>query len=197
MNVLLWLTHHIMLFLLGLQSSMTMRSCSQSCVWQYFYQKRRPAENEKGADVVTKTRLAEFHGSTTVCGWGSSSSQQGRGEVSGREIMARQQRKGVWRGQLSWGGWSGHSEKVWACWTMFARTSAPFIVFTSHFSRFISTPSSSHCLSSQSLSGVGEMRTKADSSARVCARVHAWARAQTTQLGVYMYSYYGGENNVQ
>lgn len=30
MNVLLWLTHHIMLFLFGLQSSMIMSSCSQS-----------------------------------------------------------------------------------------------------------------------------------------------------------------------
>lgn len=108
MNVLLWLTHHIMLFLLGLQSSMTMSSCSQSCVWQYFYQKRWPAENDKGTDVVAKMRSAGFHdASTAVCGWGSSSLQQGWGKVNEREIIEGR----VWRGQLSSGGWIGHSEK--------------------------------------------------------------------------------------
>lgn len=191
MNVLFWLTHHIMLFLLELQSSMTMSSCSQSCVWQYFYQKRWTAENEKGTDV-TKMRSAGFHGSTAVCGWGSSSLQQGWK----REMMVRQRRRGAWRGQLSSGAESDTVRKgtrVWACWMMFARTSAPFIVFTSHFSRFIPTRSFSHCLSSQSLSGVSEMRTKADSSVRACTR----ARTNTAQLGVHMYRYYGGEKHLQ
>lgn len=102
MNVLFWLTHHIMLFLLGLQSSVTMSSCSQSCVWQYFDQNRWPAENDN--------RLGSTAARLSVAGDRRVYSRDGE-KVNEREIMARQKRKGSSEGTIKFGSWMGRSEK--------------------------------------------------------------------------------------
>lgn len=102
MNVLLWLTHHIMFFLPGLQSSMTMSSCSQSRVWQYFYRKRRPAENGKGTGVGDKNAF-RWVPRQRGCGWGASSLRQRWEEIKEIEIMARQKREGSFEGTIKFG----------------------------------------------------------------------------------------------
>lgn len=151
-----------------------------------FTQTRRLAENGKGTDLGDKNAFCwvwRQHG----CDLGASSLQRGWWKIKETEIIARQKREGSSEGTIKFGRlnrtrWKRGQESK-PGWMMFARTSAPFIVFTSHFSRFIFTPSFSHCLSSQSLSGVREMRTEADSSVRARMRAHTNLQAHSHSWG--------------